>query len=210
MLLSVGWWIGCTSARPPPGSGPTGREPRKLRRGGIEDGEIQQGFVICTKSNPVPCVKRFKAQLQVHSSPQTAAAHCQSLAACVSEPHHVQWGIHPALRLLVTLESAVSIGVHVRHLARGPQQGLSSLSPERCVQVLELPKGLFTAGYKAVLHVHSVTEECEIQALISQIDPKTKTEKKARPMAPTQRLGTALLCVMSTAPVMLSSSELRR
>lgn len=45
-------------------------------------------------------------------------------------------------------------------------------------QVLELPKGLFTAGYKAVLHVHSVTEECEIQALISQIDPKTKTEKK--------------------------------
>ena len=48
------------------------------------------------------------------------------------------------------------------------------------VQVLELPKGLFTAGYKAVLHVHSVTEECEIQALISQIDPKTKTEKKAR------------------------------
>ena len=49
------------------------------------------------------------------------------------------------------------------------------------VQVLELPKGLFTAGYKAVLHVHSVTEECEIQALISQIDPKTKTEKKVRP-----------------------------
>ena len=46
------------------------------------------------------------------------------------------------------------------------------------MQVLELPKGLFTAGYKAVLHVHSVTEECEIQALISQIDPKTKTEKK--------------------------------
>ena len=49
---------------------------------------------------------------------------------------------------------------------------------QRPMQVLELPKGLFTAGYKAVLHVHSVTEECEIQALISQIDPKTKTEKK--------------------------------
>ena len=44
--------------------------------------------------------------------------------------------------------------------------------------MLELPKGLFTAGYKAVLHVHSVTEECEIQALISQIDPKTRVEKK--------------------------------
>ena len=50
------------------------------------------------------------------------------------------------------------------------------------MQVLELPKGLFTAGYKAILHVHSVTEECEIQALISQIDPKTKTEKKVRCM----------------------------
>ena len=42
-----------------------GGENLKLRLGGIEDAELQQGFVICTKANPVPCVKRFKAQLQV-------------------------------------------------------------------------------------------------------------------------------------------------
>ena len=43
-----------------------GGENLKLRLGGIEEGEIQQGFVICTKQAPVPCVTRFKAQLQVH------------------------------------------------------------------------------------------------------------------------------------------------
>ena len=42
-----------------------GGENLKLRLGGIEEGEIQQGFVICTKQAPVPCVTRFKAQLQV-------------------------------------------------------------------------------------------------------------------------------------------------
>lgn len=63
-----------------------GGENLKLRLGGIEDGEIQQGFVICTKSNPVPCVKRFKAQLQVHCPPQTPAACQQSPPACSANP----------------------------------------------------------------------------------------------------------------------------
>ena len=45
-----------------------GGENLKLRLGGVEEGEIQQGFVICTKQAPVPCVTRFKAQLQVQSS----------------------------------------------------------------------------------------------------------------------------------------------
>lgn len=39
-------------------------------------------------------------------------------------------------------------------------------------------KSLFSAGYKAILHVHAAVEECEITALLAQIDPKTKEKKR--------------------------------
>ncbi|PNX96113.1 eukaryotic peptide chain release factor GTP-binding subunit erf3a-like protein [Trifolium pratense] len=39
---------------------------------------------------------------------------------------------------------------------------------------------IFTAGYKAVLHVHSVVEECEIVELLEQIDPKTRKPIKKK------------------------------
>jgi peptide chain release factor subunit 3 len=50
------------------------------------------------------------------------------------------------------------------------------------LQVLDLleHKAVFTAGYKAVLHVHSVVEECEITALLAQVDVRTKAKKKAK------------------------------
>lgn len=44
------------------------------------------------------------------------------------------------------------------------------------------PQAIFCAGYKAVLHVHAVVEECEIVELIQQIDPKTKKRLKKRPL----------------------------
>jgi peptide chain release factor subunit 3 len=39
---------------------------------------------------------------------------------------------------------------------------------------------LFTAGYKAVIHIHAVTEECEVTKIVHQIDGKTRkpVEKK--------------------------------
>jgi peptide chain release factor subunit 3 len=44
------------------------------------------------------------------------------------------------------------------------------------LQILELldHKAIFTAGYKAVLHIHAIVEECEIVGLLHQINPKTK------------------------------------
>ncbi|GAB4831772.1 hypothetical protein Ancab_005784 [Ancistrocladus abbreviatus] len=49
------------------------------------------------------------------------------------------------------------------------------------LQILELlDNAIFTAGYKAVLHIHSVVEECEIVELRQQIDPKTKKPMKKR------------------------------
>ncbi|XP_062184184.1 uncharacterized protein LOC133888086 [Phragmites australis] len=45
------------------------------------------------------------------------------------------------------------------------------------LQILELlDNAIFTAGYKAVLHIHSVVEECEIVDLIEEIDMKKKKE----------------------------------
>lgn len=49
------------------------------------------------------------------------------------------------------------------------------------LQILELlDNAIFTAGYKAVLHIHSVVEECEIVELLQQIDQKTKKPMKKK------------------------------
>ncbi|KAG6738645.1 hypothetical protein POTOM_058265 [Populus tomentosa] len=49
------------------------------------------------------------------------------------------------------------------------------------LQILELlDNAIFTAGYKAVLHIHSVVEECEIVQLLQQIDPKTRKPMKKK------------------------------
>ncbi|XP_027357666.1 eukaryotic peptide chain release factor GTP-binding subunit ERF3A isoform X2 [Abrus precatorius] len=49
------------------------------------------------------------------------------------------------------------------------------------LQILELlDNAIFTAGYKAVLHIHSIVEECEVIELIHEIDPKTKKPKKKK------------------------------
>ncbi|CAA2970373.1 eukaryotic peptide chain release factor GTP-binding subunit ERF3A-like isoform X1 [Olea europaea subsp. europaea] len=51
------------------------------------------------------------------------------------------------------------------------------------LQILELlDNAIFTAGYKAILHIHAVVEECEIVELQQQIDPKTKKPMKKKPL----------------------------
>ncbi|PIN18099.1 Polypeptide release factor 3 [Handroanthus impetiginosus] len=51
------------------------------------------------------------------------------------------------------------------------------------LQILELlDNAIFCAGYKAVLHIHAVVEECEIVELMQQIDPKTKKPMKKKPL----------------------------
>ncbi|CAN0891435.1 Eukaryotic peptide chain release factor GTP-binding subunit ERF3A [Linum grandiflorum] len=51
------------------------------------------------------------------------------------------------------------------------------------LQILELlDNAIFTAGYKAVLHIHAVVEECEITELIEQVNPKTRKPMKKKPL----------------------------
>uniref|UniRef100_A0A1D1XV26 Eukaryotic peptide chain release factor GTP-binding subunit ERF3A n=1 Tax=Anthurium amnicola TaxID=1678845 RepID=A0A1D1XV26_9ARAE len=45
------------------------------------------------------------------------------------------------------------------------------------LQILELlDNAIFTAGYKAILHIHSIVEECEIVDLLEEIDLKKKKD----------------------------------
>ena len=49
-------------------------------------------------------------------------------------------------------------------------------------QILELMehKAIFSAGYKCILHIHSVVEEVECTKLIAKLDPKTREKKRVR------------------------------
>ena len=48
--------------------------------------------------------------------------------------------------------------------------------------ILELleHKTIFTAGYKAVIHIHAVTEECEVIKIVNEIDGKTRQPKEKK------------------------------
>jgi peptide chain release factor subunit 3 len=37
---------------------------------------------------------------------------------------------------------------------------------------------IFTVGYRSVLHIHTIVEECEVTKLLGAIDMKTKETKK--------------------------------
>ena len=87
-------------------------ENLRLKVSGIEESDVQAGFVLSSVENPVPVVRQFETQLMV-------------------------------------------------------------------LDLLE-HKAIFTAGYKAVLHLHSLVEECEVTKLLGEINLKTKEQKKVK------------------------------
>jgi peptide chain release factor subunit 3 len=94
-----------------------------------------------------------------------------------------------------TLKTAKA-GENVRLSVRGIEEGNVSsgfvvcdnnLVPtvtefEVMMAILELPKekSLLTAGYEAVLHIHTAVEDCTVSELLAQIDPKTNQEIKGK------------------------------
>ncbi|KAJ4910873.1 eukaryotic peptide chain release factor GTP-binding subunit ERF3B-like [Raphanus sativus] len=63
------------------------------------------------------------------------------------------------------------------------------------LQIVDLPANvIFIAGYKAILHIHSAVEECEIIELISQIDLKTRKPMKTKKIMHVSKNGTAVVC----------------
>lgn len=70
---------------------------------------------------------------------------------------------------------------------------------EVMLAVHELPKekSLLTAGYEAILHLHTCVEECSITALVAQVDTKTNQESKKRPTF--VKSNTVVRCRIATA-----------
>ena len=65
----------------------------------------------------------------------------------------------------------------------GPRNRCPVVTKFQCqLQLLELldHKSIFTAGYKSMLHIHSITEECEVVALEWELDKKTKQKKRCK------------------------------
>jgi hypothetical protein len=59
-------------------------------------------------------------------------------------------------------------------------RGTKISTPFGLTQILELLEHtpIFSAGYKCILHIHSVVEECECTEMRYELDPKTKSKKK--------------------------------
>ncbi|KAJ4765499.1 GTP binding Elongation factor Tu family protein [Rhynchospora pubera] len=56
------------------------------------------------------------------------------------------------------------------------------------LQILELlDNAIFTAGYNAVLHIHSVVEECEIVELIEEIGTKRRKDDDSKKKKPKRK-----------------------
>ena len=84
----------------------------RMRLTGIEEDQLQSGFVLCAPSAPVHVTQEIECQLAI-------------------------------------------------------------------LELLE-HKTLFTAGYKAVIHIHAVTEECEVIKIVHEIDGKTRKPKEKK------------------------------
>jgi|UniRef100_A0A6U0F7V1 peptide chain release factor subunit 3 len=66
----------------------------------------------------------------------------------------------------------------------GPKEPIHICEEIECqLALLELLEhnSVFTKGYKAVIHIHSATEEVEVTKLVSEIDPKTRKPKEGKP-----------------------------
>ena len=55
---------------------------------------------------------------------------------------------------------------------------------EAIISLLELlpHKPVFSAGYSAVIHIHSAVEECSVIGLLEELDRKTLQSKKIKPL----------------------------
>lgn len=65
----------------------------------------------------------------------------------------------------------------------GPRDRCPTVTKFQCqLQLLELldHKSVLTAGYKSILHLHSLTEEAEIVQLEYELDKKTREKRRCK------------------------------
>lgn len=95
---------------------------------------------------------------------------------------HCGWcGLQQVTGALVS--SGVAVQVSLGFVLSGPSNRCPVVTKFACqLKLLELleHKSIFTAGYKSILHIHSITEECEVLQLDFEMDLKTKQKKRCR------------------------------
>ncbi|XP_059645729.1 uncharacterized protein LOC132287207 isoform X2 [Cornus florida] len=121
--------------------------------GKVESGSVREGDNLLVMPN--------KAQVKV------LAIYCDD-----NKVHRAGPGENLRIRLSGIEEDDILSGFVLSSVAKPIAAAYEFIAQ---LQILELlDNAIFTAGYKAVLHIHAVVEECEIVELIQQIDPKTK------------------------------------
>ncbi|KAK6944121.1 Translational (tr)-type GTP-binding domain [Dillenia turbinata] len=127
--------------------------------GKIESGSVRDGDALWVMPN--------KVQVKV------IAVYCDENKVRVAGP-----GENVRIRVSGIEEDDILSGFVLSSIAR-PVPAVSEFVAQ--LQILELlENAIFTAGYKAVLHIHAVVEECEIIELLQQIDPKTRRPIKRK------------------------------
>ncbi|CAM8879236.1 unnamed protein product [Rhodiola kirilowii] len=107
-------------------------------------------------------------------------AHVKVLAIFCDEDKAISAGPGENLRVRLSgVEEEDILSGFVLCTVANPISAVSEFTAQ--LQFLELlDNAIFTAGYKAVLHIHSVVEECEIVELLQQIDSKTRKPIKKK------------------------------
>ncbi|KAH9802112.1 Tr-type G domain-containing protein [Citrus sinensis] len=127
--------------------------------GKVESGSVREGDSLLVMPN--------KAQVKV------LAIYCDD-----NRVRHAGPGENLRIRLSGIEEEDILSGFVLSSVAK-PVAAVTEFIAQ--LQILELlDNAIFTAGYKAVLHIHAVVEECEIVELLHQIDLKTKKPMKKK------------------------------
>lgn len=166
------WWTGSTLFQVLDSVEPPERDPMAPFRMPIIDRYRDMGTIVMGKSEAGVVLKGDNLMVMPNKVPVKVV----SIIRDETEVNAARAGENLRLRLTGIEEDDISSGFVVCS-RKSVVPAVTIFDAE--LQVLE-HKGIFTAGYKAVLHVHSIVEECEVLALKEQIDPKTKERKKVK------------------------------
>lgn len=172
---SCPWYEGKTLFETLDGLEPQDRDPDAPFRMPVMDKYREMGVMVMGKSEAGTVTVGDKLVVMPGNQPVKVAA----LYNDTAELARARPGENIRLRIEGVEEENV-LGGFVMCSADKPCPVTKEFDAMLSVLELHEHKSLFTAGYTAVLHIHTLVAECEVTALLSEIDPKTKTEKKGK------------------------------
>ena len=170
------WWSGPSLFEALDALEPQDRDPTLPFRMPLIDKYREDGKTIVMGKTEAGMVRRGDSLLVM---PNRTPVKVAAIFRDADEIGAARPGENIRLRLTGVEEEEVSAGFVLSAVA-SPCPVVTEF--DALLSVLELleHKSIFTAGYKCVLHIHTVTEECEVTALHYQIDPKTRAPIKKK------------------------------